>query len=209
MLRLGRTAAPAGGGTPAGGVARAGFGPSAVATPANVVTIARMLGTPLLVLAVIRLGPSWATVVAWVALTGSDGVDGWLARRQGATTSGAFLDPLADKVLVLGALGTIAARGWVSWLPVVLIASREVAMSAYRARVARNGVSVPARPSAKVKTAVADLAVGVVLFPPIGTHHLWVGRDLLWGAVVLAALSGAEYLVDSRREPSAHRPVAP
>ena len=85
-------------------------------------------------------------------LAGTDGLDGWLARRQGTTRSGAFLDPLADKVLVLGAMSALVAidRWW--WVPVALIAAREIAISLYRSWVARQGVSVPARPLAKVKT---------------------------------------------------------
>lgn len=177
------------------------FGPTAVATPANGVTLARLLATPLLVVVVIELGPSWAALLTWVVLAGSDGIDGWLARRHGATTSGAFLDPLADKVLVLGALGAIAGEGWIPWLPVVLIAAREIAMSVYRARVARHGVSVPARPLAKLKTATQDLAVGLVLLPVAGLHHLALGTDLVWAAVALAALSGGQYMLDSRRLP--------
>ncbi|HLI23886.1 MAG TPA: CDP-alcohol phosphatidyltransferase family protein, partial [Acidimicrobiales bacterium] len=100
--------------------------------------------------------------------------------------------------LVLGALAAMAAKGWVAWVPVAVIAGREVAISFYRTRVARHGVSVPARPLAKAKTAVEDLAVGLVLLPATGLHDLWVGRDLLWAAVGLAVVSGVQYLVDSR-----------
>ncbi|MGH9077221.1 MAG: CDP-alcohol phosphatidyltransferase family protein [Acidimicrobiales bacterium] len=180
-------------------VAPGGFAPSAVVTPANAVTVLRVAGTPLLVFLVLSLGPSWAALATWVALVGSDSLDGWLARRQGVTTSGAFLDPLADKVLILGALSAIAARGWVGWVPVVLIALRELAMSLYRAVLSRRHLSVPARPLAKAKTAVQGLAVALVLAPPVGLHHLWAGQDLLWAAVVLAFLSGAQYAFDGRR----------
>jgi CDP-diacylglycerol--glycerol-3-phosphate 3-phosphatidyltransferase len=188
-----RTVAPGG---------RTAFGPTALATPANAVTVGRMLASPVLIVVVALLGISWAAVVCWILLSASDGVDGWLARRQGVTTSGAFLDPLADKVLVLGALAAIAAEGWVGWVPVAVIAGREVAISFYRAWVARRGVSVPARPLAKAKTAVEDLSVGLILLPATGLHELWVGRDLLWAAVALALVSGVQYLVDSRRLPT-------
>lgn len=175
-----------------------GFAPSAVLTPANGVTVGRMVATPVLILLVVARGPSWLALALWLVLAGSDSVDGWLARRQGTTTSGAFLDPLADKVLVLGALGAFAWRGWVSWVPVLLIAGRELAMSAYRARVGRRGISVPARPLAKAKTTVQDLAVSLVLLPPTGLHHLWIARSVLWAAVALALLSGAQYALDGR-----------
>ncbi|MSZ15357.1 MAG: CDP-diacylglycerol--glycerol-3-phosphate 3-phosphatidyltransferase, partial [Actinobacteria bacterium] len=80
------------------------YGPSAIATPANYVTMLRILVSPLL-FAMISDNPSgWLVWALWTALALTDGVDGWIARRHGTTRSGAFLDPLADKVLVLGAL---------------------------------------------------------------------------------------------------------
>jgi CDP-diacylglycerol--glycerol-3-phosphate 3-phosphatidyltransferase len=174
------------------------FEPSALVTPANLITAVRLVATlPLLVL-IIQLGVSWVTVVAWVAVASTDFLDGWIARRQGATTSGAFLDPLADKVLVLGALGALAAAEMVSWVPVALIAGREAAISAYRSAVARQGTSVPARPLAKLKTAAQDVAIGLLLLPATGHHHRWIGQYLLWVAVVLAMASGLQYLLDNR-----------
>ena len=98
-----------------------------------------------------------------VGLASTDFLDGWVARRQGATTSGAFLDPLADKVLVIGALAALASVDLCSWLPVVLIAARELVISLYRSALARRGVSVPARPLAKLKTAFQDVAIGLIL----------------------------------------------
>ena len=98
------------------------FEPSALATPANAITAVRLLATlPVLVL-IVHLGVSWVAALAWAAVASTDFLDGWVARRQGATTSGAFLDPLADKVLVLGALAALAATGLASWIPVLLIA---------------------------------------------------------------------------------------
>ncbi len=81
--------------------------------------------------------------VLWTALACTDGVDGWIARRHGTTRSGAFLDPLADKVLVLGALYSLASIGRFAWLPVVIIAVREVAISLYRVYWGRRGLAVP------------------------------------------------------------------
>ena len=85
------------------------FEPSALATPANAITGARLLAAPPVIVIIIHFGVSWVAAVAWALIASTDFLDGWVARRQGATTSGAFLDPLADKVLVLGALAAIAA----------------------------------------------------------------------------------------------------
>jgi CDP-diacylglycerol--glycerol-3-phosphate 3-phosphatidyltransferase len=132
-------------------------------------------------------------------LTLSDSADGHLARRHGATRSGAFLDPLADKFLVLGALAALAAIAAVPLLPVVLIALREVAMSVYRSYAGRRGVSVPARKSAKVKTWLQCLAVGFAVFPPFGAHHLAIARWTLWVAVAITLFTGWQYARDGRR----------
>jgi CDP-diacylglycerol--glycerol-3-phosphate 3-phosphatidyltransferase len=179
------------------------FESTALATPANAITMLRVLATPVMILLIVDVGVAWVTVAVWVGLSSTDFVDGWVARRQGATTSGAFLDPLADKFLVLGALVALAAGGLTGWLPVLIIAARELLISGYRSVVARRGVSVPARPLAKAKTAVQDLAIGLLLLPAVGDHHGWVGRDLLWVAVALAVASAAQYLVDSRGRRSA------
>ncbi|HUJ65782.1 MAG TPA: CDP-alcohol phosphatidyltransferase family protein, partial [Acidimicrobiales bacterium] len=74
-----------------------------------------------------------------------------------------------------------------------------VTISIYRSAVARHGVSVPARPLAKMKTASQDVAIGLILIPPTGLHHPWIGQTLLWVSVALALISGAQYLLDSRR----------
>lgn len=174
------------------------FERSARLTPANLITMLRLLATPVMLVLILRFGATWLNLLVWAALASTDFVDGWVARKQGATTSGAFLDPLADKFLVLGALAALAINGAIGWLPIVLIAGREVAISAYRSVVARHGVSVPARPMAKAKTATQDAAIGLLLLPPL-VHHGWIGRDVLWVAVALALASAAQYLLDSRQ----------
>lgn len=174
------------------------FEPSALMTPANAITAIRLLATLPVLMLIVHLGVSWQAALAWAAVASTDFLDGWVARRQGATTSGAFLDPLADKVLVLGALGALAATGLASWLPVLIIAGREVTISIYRSVVGRNGISVPARPLAKCKTAAQDVAVGLILLPATGLHHPGIGQSLLWISAGLAVVSGAQYLLDSR-----------
>ncbi|MDA8359150.1 MAG: CDP-alcohol phosphatidyltransferase family protein [Actinomycetota bacterium] len=180
------------------------FGPSALATPANALTVARLLGTPVFVALILARGASWITVVVGVVLAGSDGVDGWLARRQGTTRSGAFLDPLADKAVVLGAMITLAAQGRLPWAPVVLIILREVGMSAYRSWVGRRGISIPARRSAKIKTLLQDLAIATCLLPPLA-HQSTLQLAFIWAAAALTVATGLQYMADGR---SAARPPA-
>jgi CDP-diacylglycerol---glycerol-3-phosphate 3-phosphatidyltransferase len=174
------------------------FGPSALVTPANAVTVARLLAAPVYVLMLIAWGASWVNVVVGFVLAASDGLDGYMARRHGTTRSGAFLDPLADKAVVLGALITLAAQGHLPWLPVVLITAREVGMQVYRSWVGRRGVSIPARNTAKLKTFVQDLAVGTCIIPPLAHQH-GLQVTMIWVACALTLYTGAEYLLDGRR----------
>jgi CDP-diacylglycerol--glycerol-3-phosphate 3-phosphatidyltransferase len=175
------------------------FGPSALATPANAITLVRILALPLLVILILDDGAEWPALALWVVLAGSDCVDGWLARRQGATRSGAFLDPLADKFLVLGAMAALVAKGVLWWLPVAIIAVREVALSAYRSYVGRRGVSVPARMQAKIKTWLQAIAVGLAIAPVAGDGYRDFRVGVLWAAVVLTVVTGVQYLWDGRR----------
>jgi CDP-diacylglycerol---glycerol-3-phosphate 3-phosphatidyltransferase len=174
------------------------FGPSALLTPANGITVLRLLATPVVIVLIMLWGASWFTFVFGGVLALSDGIDGWLARKQGTTRSGAFLDPLADKVVVLGALVALVAKGIVWWLPVTLIAIREVAMSVYRSVVGRKGISIPARNSAKLKTLLQDLAIGMCLAPPLATHHSILSAGI-WVATAMTVFTGGQYYLDGRR----------
>jgi len=184
------------------------YGPSALLTPANAITLARLALTPVLLSSIVETGDAWSTLALWVLLAGSDGVDGWLARKQGTTRSGAFLDPLADKFLVLGAMVCLVADGSFWWLPVAVIAFREISLTAYRSYLGRRGISLPARWSAKVKTVVQEVAVGFALLPLSADHAPWIAESLLWVAMVLTAWTGIQYLVDARRSTVA-RPDRP
>jgi CDP-diacylglycerol---glycerol-3-phosphate 3-phosphatidyltransferase len=174
------------------------FGPTAIATPANVVTVGRMIATPFVLGAIAGDHASWGALGLWILFAGTDGVDGWLARKHGTTRSGAFLDPLADKLLVIGAMGVLVAIDVFWWVPVAVIAVREVAMSVYRSMASRGGVSIPARSLAKAKTVTQAVAVGFALLPPLEDDNR-IAETVLWVAVVLTVVTGIQYLVDGRR----------
>jgi len=172
---------------------------SARLTPANVITVARLLLSPVLFALVLVDGPSYGALLLGFVIAATDGVDGYLARRMGATRSGAFLDPLADKVLVLGTLVSLVQVGVVPWLPVALIAMRELAISIYRSYWARRSLAIPARKGAKVKTVVQEVAIGLALMPVIGIDRPGVAVAVLWAAVALTLWTGLQYVADGRK----------
>jgi CDP-diacylglycerol--glycerol-3-phosphate 3-phosphatidyltransferase len=172
------------------------FGPSALATPANAITMTRLVISPPLWALIVALGPSYVALVLWILLASTDGLDGWVARRMGTTRSGAFLDPLADKALVIGAMWAVVIAGEFWWLPVLLVTVREVAISGFRSYWGRQGLAVPATFWAKVKTVVQSVVVGMALFPPLADHLPRVIGAALWIAVGLTLVTGAHYLVE-------------
>ena len=174
--------------------------PSAVKTWANLVTVARVMIAPFMLVLIPDDGSgAWSAFALWFVLCASDGVDGYLARRHGATTLGAFLDPLADKILVLGAMFILVADDIFWILPVALITGRELLISLYRTFVASKGVSVPASKIAKWKTFVQQLAVGFAILPITALDAKWLWNALLWISVALALISAVQYFVRAQR----------
>jgi CDP-diacylglycerol--glycerol-3-phosphate 3-phosphatidyltransferase len=167
---------------------------------ANAITTTRILLAPLVFLAIPEDGTgSWWAFFLWFVLCSSDGVDGYIARRRGPTAVGAFLDPLADKVLVLGAMFTLVAHGIYWVVPVAIIAARELLISGYRIVKSGRGISVPASNMGKYKTVVQQFSVAFALFPLTALDATWTWNGLLWIAVVLTLVSGAQYLWHAQR----------
>ncbi len=174
---------------------------------ANAITATRILLAPLVFLAIPEDGTgSWWAFLLWFVLCSSDGIDGYIARRRGPTTVGAFLDPLADKVLVLGAMFTLVAHDIFWFVPVAIIAGRELLISVYRIVVSGRGVSVPASRMGTYKTVVQQFAVAFALMPWTALVATWSWLWLLWIAVGLTIVSGAQYLWYARQPAAAREP---
>ena len=179
------------------------FGPSAIATPANAITGARLVLSPLVFVLILVFESSLLTAGVWLVLASTDSLDGWVARRMGVTRSGAFLDPLADKALVLGAMWAIVLIGEFWWLPVALVTVREVTISLFRSYWGRRGLAVPAQFVAKLKTLVQSVAVGLALLPAAADDHQWLVTGSLWLAVALTVATGAQYMLEGSRATTA------
>jgi CDP-diacylglycerol--glycerol-3-phosphate 3-phosphatidyltransferase len=166
----------------------------------NVISIFRILLAPVLVVLVLSGSETAAVVAAAVFVFGAltDGLDGYLARRYAeATALGQWLDPLADKILVTAPVIAMTATGrFPAWATAVIVL-REFAVSLLRAWLGTRGVSMPASPWGKVKTAVQMVLVPLYLLPLRGAED--VRLVVLWVAVVLTVWSGVDYFMKATR----------
>ena len=170
--------------------------------PANLLTITRLVFAPLLFWFVLdadaERGASWAAFGLGIALASTDFFDGRVARRANVVSrSGAFLDPLADKVVILGSAYCLVyvERYW--WVPVTIIAVRELGITAWRTRSARDGLALPARRSAKYKTAIQGIALAMAVMPTLTDEDTLIDV-MLWVAVVWTVFTGVQYLIDGQ-----------
>jgi CDP-diacylglycerol--glycerol-3-phosphate 3-phosphatidyltransferase len=175
------------------------FPMAGLASPANIITFSRIMVSPVLFWLVLEAdatsGTSWAAFILGFVMGVSDLFDGRVARATGATKSGAFLDPLADKVVVIGAALCLVAVGRMHWLPVAIIIVRELWVSGLRIGFARQGLSVPARRLAKWKTFIQGIALMLAVLPPLETHE-WIVDIALWISVAITVVSGWQYVRD-------------
>ena len=169
-----------------------------ILTPANLITITRILASPILFMLILSAdsdgGASWGAFVLGLIFGISDAFDGLIARATGSVTKlGAFLDPLADKVVVLGCMLSLLSIGKFNWIPVVLIFVREFGISTYRFWVVRKGVVIPATNLAKWKTFAQGTTLLVAVLPPVADIN-WLVNTMLWFAVAMTLISGWQYI---------------
>ena len=170
-------------------------------------TWCRIVAIPLFV-AVLYMPESWinernASVTAmwiFIAAAVTDWLDGWLARRWNQTTSfGAFLDPVADKLMVTAALIVLTEKGIVDPFASLIIIGREITISALREWMAQVGrsKSVAVNIVGKVKTVAQLVAIPFLLFNGVLfglVHTVPVGRLLIWIAAFITLWSMLVYL---------------
>ncbi|HEX4333813.1 MAG TPA: CDP-diacylglycerol--glycerol-3-phosphate 3-phosphatidyltransferase [Usitatibacter sp.] len=167
----------------------------------------RILAIPLFV-GVLYLPDSWisdrtASITSmwiFIAAAVTDWLDGYLARRWNQTTSfGAFLDPVADKLMVAAALIVLTYQGLVDPFASLIIIGREITISALREWMAQVGrsKSVAVNVLGKVKTVSQLIAIPFLLFNGVlfgWFHTVNVGRGLIWIAAFITLLSMGVYL---------------
>ena len=160
----------------------------------NLLTFLRALLVPVilwLLLADDLTGRWWAFGI-FVFAAWTDSIDGWVARRyNGVTRWGQLADPIADKLLIIGSLGSLAYVGELPWWAVNVIVVREVAVTVLRVRLVRRlGLVMPASVWGKIKTLAQVIAVAAFLLPASAGS---IPQRLLDVAVALTVWSGIEY----------------
>ncbi|MBQ9317359.1 MAG: CDP-diacylglycerol--glycerol-3-phosphate 3-phosphatidyltransferase [Atopobiaceae bacterium] len=182
-------------------------------TPANVVTLVRIVLMPvwLLIAEAARIDEAlmqgsavaWASFLLFAAIALTDKLDGYLARSRGQVTNfGKFLDPIADKLCVTCAMLYLLELELVPSWAVLIILAREFIVSGLRMVVAAEGTVIAASNLGKWKTAVTMLGIGGYLLY-ITIPGAWTLADpirilshiLMVAAVVLTGWSGIDYLV--------------
>jgi CDP-diacylglycerol--glycerol-3-phosphate 3-phosphatidyltransferase len=133
-----------------------------------------------------------AALVIFIIAALTDFIDGWLARKLGATSKfGATLDPIADKIaLVAAGVGLSALDPGLALWPSALMLSREILVSGLR----ESGVRLAVTRLAKWKTTVQLVAYAFALFAQAAPEGRLIARPLLWAAVVITLWTGFDYL---------------
>lgn len=172
----------------------------------NKLTVMRVLLVPVFIFLImadfIPLNILWAGIVYGTAAI-TDLIDGKLARERGLVTNfGKFLDPIADKILVMAVLLCFADKGWIDIFAVFIILTREFVVSGLRLVVAGEGVVVPAGIWGKLKTACTMAAFGVIMaieffladIFAIDFNFFIINEILIWICAVLTIISGITYV---------------
>jgi len=166
----------------------------------------RIVAIPLLI-SVYYLPDSWATAherdtaatLIFVSAAITDWADGYLARKWNQTSAfGAFLDPVADKLMVAAALIVLVELGRTDAIVATIIIGREITISALREWMAKIGASKSVAVSmlGKIKTTAQMVAIPMLLYavPLFGTDLRQAGNWLIWIAALLTLWSMGYYL---------------
>jgi CDP-diacylglycerol---glycerol-3-phosphate 3-phosphatidyltransferase len=173
----------------------------------NSITLFRIALVPVLMVFMLVDIPAgdMIALVIFVVAAASDSLDGYIARRRRQTTVvGAFLDPLADKLLITAALVSLVSLDELSaWVAMVVIA-RELAVSGLRMVSAAQNVVIAASRWGKAKTASQMLAVAALLIEPRWLKEEWTlgGQTITWYLVmimlILTVVSAVDYFLHAR-----------
>lgn len=178
----------------------------------NMLTVGRVIIIPVVLYFLARATPVDSLIAAllFIAASVTDAIDGYLARRWNLiTTTGKFLDPLADKLIVMAVLVQLVAMGRIpAWLVIVLLA-REFTITALRSIASSEGLVIAAGQDGKIKAALQMTGISLlsihyaypaefVWYHPVVDFHL-TGYWLLLLSMIFSVTSALGYLRDFYR----------
>jgi CDP-diacylglycerol--glycerol-3-phosphate 3-phosphatidyltransferase len=173
----------------------------------NLLTMGRMAVIPLVILLIDRGSPKdcWWAALVYSAAALTDLIDGWLARRMHVVSVlGKFLDPLADKLLVMAVLIYMIPMGRIPTWAVALLLAREISVTGLRSIASSEGVVIAAGDEGKTKTAlqmvgILCLILGYPYHLTLGPLDLgsvdlvYVGRTLVYISLIFSIVSALSY----------------
>ena len=169
-----------------------------MSTTANKITVLRIVLVPVFLL-LEYLGYAYAAFAVFVAASLSDMLDGYIARKYNQiTVFGKFMDPLADKMLVLAAMCYLIEAGAMPGWAVAVVIFREFAVSGLRLVAAERSIVIAAAQSGKIKTACTMVCLCIMLFF-LGRCSLWLNTLCIALIVITTVYSGFEYFRNNYR----------
>ncbi len=180
------------------------------ATTPNLLTSARVILVPAVVALLLQRDPTWDLVASLVfGVAGiTDYFDGYIARMQKSeSVFGKLMDPLADKFLVVASLCMLQEMGRIHPIVVILLISREMAITGLRALASSEGLIIGASRSAKWKTATQMVAIPFLMVKQgvFGLPIFLTGQVLIYLSLAISLWSAKDYVVDFFREIRAKR----
>jgi CDP-diacylglycerol--glycerol-3-phosphate 3-phosphatidyltransferase len=184
----------------------------------NILTISRVVLAIVLVF-LLEEGSSTGNILAvlvFAIAASTDFCDGHLAKSRGLVSNfGKIMDPIADKFLLLSAFGVLAHIGMIAWWMFIVIAIREILVTASRLVMMRQGQVLAAERAGKIKTVVQITAVSVILLYLVAqqsefcsfwfysVQRIWLGLNyvLMLAAAILTVYSGIDYF-RNKKSPS-------
>ncbi len=167
----------------------------------NRLTLVRIALVPLVVgMTYIDRPAAYAVaLLMFCAACATDWLDGWMARKYRIVTNfGKFLDPLADKLLVLSTMIALCGQGYVpAWVCVVVL-FRELAVDGLRLVAMEQGRVIAAGKLGKLKTCTQMAMLVAYLLQAMGIGHGIAAEVLMYAAVVMTLWSGVDYFIKNR-----------
>ena len=167
----------------------------------NKLTLLRVLAIPVIVVFLLLNTPVFriAATMLFVLACLTDWLDGHIARKQGiVTVFGKFLDPVADKLLVLSTMITLSGLGQLPAWVCVLVLFRELMVDGLRMIAVQKGVVIAAGKLGKIKTVSQMVLVVTVLLNFQFVRDLWIDWALIAIVVIMTVWSGVDYFLKNR-----------